>query len=246
MAARLCDAFPGGYTTDRAAFCAALEGLGPNPGPPPGLQVLHTAPSGARVLRVPLSPGSPGLAWHARAAPLATFFIEAASPLDAGDPRWEMLACVAPRHCGATAAATPVGPTDAAAAAPLVLCGFATVYRFYAHPSGSRLRLAQLVVLPPLQRRGHAAALLDSLRAAAEAVGAADTTVEDPTPTLARLRDRCGLRAALADPSLTAAAAAAVAAAAAAAAAAEEEAAAAWAAAAAAAAEAGAEPMSEA
>jgi hypothetical protein len=95
----------------------------------------------------------------------------------------------------------------------MLVAGFATVYRFYAWPAGSRLRLSQLLVFPPLQRRGVAGALLAGVRALAISRDATDYAVEDPTDELQRLREIADVRAARALPEVAAAAAAAVAAA---------------------------------
>lgn len=91
------------------------------------------------------------------------------------DRRWEVLVALLPASDG-------VGEE--------VVAGFATVYRFFAFPAGARLRLSQIVVPPPLQRRGVAAALLAAMRALAVAKDAVDYTVEDPTDDLQRLRVR--------------------------------------------------------
>lgn len=92
------------------------------------------------------------------------------------------------------------------------VAGFATLYRFFAWPDGVRLRLSQLLVMPPLQRRGVAAALLVATRAAAVAAASVDWTVEDPTDILQHAREAADVRAARAMPPVVAAAAAAVAA----------------------------------
>ncbi len=95
----------------------------------------------------------------------------------------------------------------------MVVAGFATIYRFYAFPAGSRLRLSQLLVFPPLQRRGVAGALLAGVRALAISRDATDYAVEDPTDELQRLREIADVRSARALPEVAAAATAAVAAA---------------------------------
>lgn len=71
-----------------------------------------------------------------------------------------------------------------------VVAGFATVYKFYAFPHGTRLRLSQILVPTPLQRRGVATTLLQAVRAVAVSSGAVDVTVEDPTDALQKLRVR--------------------------------------------------------
>jgi GNAT superfamily N-acetyltransferase len=58
-----------------------------------------------------------------------------------------------------------------------VQVGFATTCEFYAWPDRCRLRLAQLLVLPPQQRRGIGAALLEAVHLTAQQRGALDVVV---------------------------------------------------------------------
>ena len=55
--------------------------------------------------------------------------------------------------------------------------GFATVYKFFAYPDRCRLRLSQILVLPPHQGRGVGSLLLRALCQLADAVDAVDVTV---------------------------------------------------------------------
>jgi hypothetical protein len=211
--ARLRDAFPQGFLTERSAFEALLLALGPSPPLPPGVTELQRdARSGARVLHAALGAEAGAMRdWHARVAPFVLFFNEEGHATRAcprrQDPPWEVLIALLP--------ATAEGGADA----PLLVAGFATVYRVYAWPAAQRLRLSQILVFPPLQRRGAAAALLASVRALALRRDAVDFAVEDPTDELQRLRETADVREARALPKVRAAAAAAVAAAQAAAAA---------------------------
>lgn len=58
--------------------------------------------------------------------------------------------------------------------------GFATTCEFYAWPNRCRLRLAQLLVLPPHQRRGIGAALLRAVHMTARERDALDVVVRFP------------------------------------------------------------------
>jgi histone acetyltransferase 1 len=58
-----------------------------------------------------------------------------------------------------------------------VQVGFATVYNFYAYPDRCRMRLSQILVLPPHQGRGVGSLLLRALCQHADAVNAVDVTV---------------------------------------------------------------------
>ena len=55
--------------------------------------------------------------------------------------------------------------------------GFGTLYTFYAYPDKRRFRLSQILVLPPFQRRGIGAALLQGAYAMADKYDATDVTV---------------------------------------------------------------------
>jgi histone acetyltransferase 1 len=199
--ARLREAFPAGFTTDRAAFCDTLRQLGPSPPLPSDcvdVGVEGAACGDARVVLLALT--SPeARAWHARLAPLVLFFIDAGTHLNTEcvhmralrmralrrlrltppasasrkDSRWELLVALLP------------GPGGHGTH---VVAGFATLYRFYAFPEGTRLRLSQVLVLHPLQRRGVASTLMQAVRAVAVTHGAVDFTVEDPTDALQKLR----------------------------------------------------------
>ena len=35
------------------------------------------------------------------------------------------------------------------------IAGFTTTYNFYAYPDKTRLRVSQMLILPPYQRKGH-------------------------------------------------------------------------------------------
>ncbi len=57
------------------------------------------------------------------------------------------------------------------------MLGFATAYRHYHYPAGSRLKLAQILVLPPHQRRGVGGMLLEAAQALADELDACDLAV---------------------------------------------------------------------
>jgi histone acetyltransferase 1 len=43
------------------------------------------------------------------------------------------------------------------------IAGYATVYEYYAYPDNTRPRISQMLVLPPFQRIGLGAQLLDNI-----------------------------------------------------------------------------------
>lgn len=55
--------------------------------------------------------------------------------------------------------------------------GFCTVYRFFSYPDRQRLRVSQVLVLPPFQRQGVGRALLEAVYALADSHNALDVTV---------------------------------------------------------------------
>lgn len=55
--------------------------------------------------------------------------------------------------------------------------GFCTVYLFYAYPHSVRLRVSQILVLPPFQKQGVGKLLLQSVYHMAHQRGALDVTV---------------------------------------------------------------------
>lgn len=76
--------------------------------------------------------------------------------------------------------------------------GFATTFEFYAYPDRSRLRLSQLLVLPPHQRVGVGRALLDAVHCTAEERDALDVVVRPGRLPIAGhlfAPVRCGVRA---------------------------------------------------
>ena len=60
---------------------------------------------------------------------------------------------------------------------PLLQVGYCTLYTFYAYPDRKRYRLSQILVLPPFQRQGVAAALLKAVYDVAQRDAAIDVTV---------------------------------------------------------------------
>lgn len=65
-----------------------------------------------------------------------------------------------------------------------------TVYRYYAYPFHTRPRISQALVLPPFQRLGLGAQLLQAIYSHFISVSTVvDITVEDPSDDFQRLRD---------------------------------------------------------
>lgn len=66
--------------------------------------------------------------------------------------------------------------TDGAFCVPLQV-GFCTVYAFYAYPESTRMRVSQILVLPPYQRQGVGRLLLQAVYRLADQQQALDVTV---------------------------------------------------------------------
>ncbi|CAI7913049.1 unnamed protein product [Closterium sp. NIES-54] len=161
--------------------------------------------------------------WHARMQPLVKFFIDNGQPIDSTDPLWTLSVVLqrpaapssSPPPPSATAAAASASSATsgakAGAAAPargeseVVVVGFCTIYSFYHHPNSSRLRLSQILVLPPYQAMGYGSRLLNQVHAMACRVQAYDITVEDPSDDLQQLREALDCVRLLALPSAAAA-----------------------------------------
>ena len=55
--------------------------------------------------------------------------------------------------------------------------GFCTVYNFFCYPDRKRMRVSQVLVLPPFQRQGVGRALLEAVYVLADTRDALDVTV---------------------------------------------------------------------
>jgi len=116
--------------------------------------------------------------YHERMQPWILFYIDAASYIDFDDSNWRFFV-VYERF------KDPDG-----SAARYAFAGYTTVYQYYAYPANIRPRVSQMLVLPPFQRRGIGAKMLDVVQQyywGNEKV--VDITVEDPSDDFVRLRD---------------------------------------------------------
>lgn len=107
--------------------------------------------------------------FHRRAQLFVLFFIDASSYVDESDETWEVI--------------TVTRAADGA------LVGYATLYTFLAYPDRRRLRVSQVLVLPPHQRRGHGLRLLQAVFRVADERDSAQVNVEDPAPAFQVVRD---------------------------------------------------------
>ncbi|KAL3532574.1 hypothetical protein ACH5RR_006095 [Cinchona calisaya] len=112
---------------------------------------------------------------YSRLVPLVLLLIDGSNPIDIIDPRWEIYMLV-------QRAIVHVEDSH-----PIFL-GFAAVYRFHRYPDSMRLRLGQILVLPPYQRRGYGGILLKVLNNIAISEDVYDLTVEEPEDSLQHVR----------------------------------------------------------
>lgn len=71
-----------------------------------------------------------------------------------------------------------------------ITAGYLSVYHFYAYPDKTRARVSQVLIMPPFQRAGHGAELLEAVyRDAAINAEIVDVTAEGPSPDFIQLRD---------------------------------------------------------
>ncbi|KAF3454225.1 hypothetical protein FNV43_RR04672 [Rhamnella rubrinervis] len=104
---------------------------------------------------------------YCQLVPLVFLLVDGSSPIDVTDPRWELYLLIQKK-------------TDQQGDIQSRLLGFTAVYRFYHYPESFRLRLSQILVLPPYQHKGYGRYLLQALNDVAISEDVYDLTVEEP------------------------------------------------------------------
>ncbi|KAI5434377.1 histone acetyltransferase type B catalytic subunit isoform X1 [Lathyrus oleraceus] len=107
--------------------------------------------------------------------PLVLLLVDGSSPIDVTDPQWELYVMVQKK-------------TDQQGEIQCLLLGFTAVYRFYHYRGNSRLRLGQILVLPPYQHKGYGRFLLEVLNDVAISENVYDLTVEEPLDNFQHVR----------------------------------------------------------
>ncbi|KAJ7559196.1 hypothetical protein O6H91_04G074000 [Diphasiastrum complanatum] len=111
--------------------------------------------------------------WRSSLSPLVLLFIEGGRPIDS-DPQWEIFVATE-KHKGSERSCK--------------VTGFCNVFRFYHYPDSMRLRISQILVLPPYQQKGYGFHLLESVNKVALQRGCFDVNMEEPSEKLQELRD---------------------------------------------------------
>jgi histone acetyltransferase 1 len=113
---------------------------------------------------------------YCRLIPLVLLLVDGSNPIDITDPRWEIYVLVQKK-------ADQQEDGD-----QVRLLGFAALYRYYHYPDSIRLRLSQILVLPPYQKSGHGQTLVELLNKIAISENAYDLTIEEPLDVLQHMR----------------------------------------------------------
>ncbi|XP_078438616.1 putative histone acetyltransferase type B catalytic subunit [Wolffia australiana] len=111
---------------------------------------------------------------YSRLVPLLLLFVEGSSPVDINDPCWDIYFAV--KEVSIEGDIT------------FNLIGFSAVYRFYHYPDTTRLRISQILVLPPFQGQGYGRLLLEAINSKAVSDNLYDVTAEEPSDYLQSLR----------------------------------------------------------
>ncbi|XP_051131399.1 histone acetyltransferase type B catalytic subunit isoform X2 [Andrographis paniculata] len=109
---------------------------------------------------------------YARLVPLVLLLVDGSNPIDITDPSWELYIVV----------------QKATQDSDMLLVGFASVYRFYKYPDSTRMRLGQILIIPPYQRKGYGTSLLKALNNVAISDNLYDLTIEEPVDSLQHVR----------------------------------------------------------
>ncbi|KAK8553302.1 hypothetical protein V6N13_062111 [Hibiscus sabdariffa] len=104
---------------------------------------------------------------YSRLVPLVLLLVDGSNPIDVTDSSWELYLLSQKK-------------SDLPENTQHLLLGFAALYRFYHYPDGSRLRLSQILVLPPYQHKGYGSHLVEALSNVAISENVYDLTVEEP------------------------------------------------------------------
>ncbi|XP_045115060.1 histone acetyltransferase type B catalytic subunit-like isoform X1 [Portunus trituberculatus] len=123
------------------------------------------------------SVSTPGfLPYHENFQTFILWYIDAASYIDVDDDKWRFF--------------VTYEKYEVDGRQQYAFTGYTTVYEYYAYPANVRPRISQMLVLPPFQRMGLGAEMLNTIYSNYQSDSRVlDITVEDPSENFARLRD---------------------------------------------------------
>ena len=116
-------------------------------------------------------------AYHQRLQFFLLFFIDRSSYINDTDLVWEIILLFQKRVCLTKNTTT------------YHIVGYTTLYKFLSYPNDWKMRLSQILILPPFQRSGHGQKLLQLVYQEAEKRGMIEVNIEDPSPVFQMLRD---------------------------------------------------------
>ncbi|OWM66103.1 hypothetical protein CDL15_Pgr015530 [Punica granatum] len=134
----------------------------------------HANDSECHVIRMSMGNMATGHL-YSRLVPLVLLLVDGSNPIDVTDPSWDIYLLL------------KKSVNQMANSEDRVL-GFSAVYRFYRYPDGLRLRLGQVLVLPPYQKKGYGRHLQEVLNDVAIKEDVYDLTIEEPVEKLQHLR----------------------------------------------------------
>ncbi|EEE69531.1 hypothetical protein OsJ_29003 [Oryza sativa Japonica Group] len=131
--------------------------------------------SAVEIVRVELQGAAAFL--YCRLVPLILLlhYVLGSTPIDITEHGWEMLLVVKKS-------------AQASSSSNFLVLGFAAVHHFYHYPESTRLRISQILVLPPYQGEGHGLRLLETINSISESENIYDVTIEDPSDYLQYIR----------------------------------------------------------
>lgn len=126
--------------------------------------------------------------YHSKMETWLLWFIDGASYIDIDDDRWDFH--VIYEKTSAITGTNGHSNGSSGDHTRYHFVGYCTVYRYFAYPDQTRPRISQFLILPPFQRKGLGAFLLQSIyNYYLQQPKILDITVEDPADTFVRLRD---------------------------------------------------------
>ncbi|CAH1419762.1 unnamed protein product [Lactuca virosa] len=108
---------------------------------------------------------------YCRLVPLVLLLVDGSNPIDVTDPDWEVYLLVEKKSDESQK-----------------LLGFAALYRFFHYPGSKRLRLGQILVFPPYQRKGYGGHLFEAITNMAVSDNVYDLSIEEPLDSLQHVR----------------------------------------------------------